>query len=466
MNTIPLAEIKTEGRTRENYGDIAGLAASISRLGIIQPIRINRNLELVVGGRRLRALTELKIDPLIEGKHFIYEDNVTPQYLAEAELEENTRRLDMNWTERVRSIAKLHNIRRMAALSTGEQWLQSHTGDLLNVTQASVSIALTLYSYIEAKDPEICAAPSARDALSILLARKQKEATEKLAATAATRVIEMPTGVSTVQPKTDLGLDTSTPEGSDPSPVATPSSTLSNRFILGNCIEVMKTQFADASVPHIITDPPYGIDMAMLDQDNLGMANIASVEATHDVESNQSLFAEMLPEFFRILQPTGFCVLFCDVVQWQRLYDLAIATGFAVQRWPLVWLKTSPSKNGAPGHNFTKNFELAMVLRKPDARLLSPQLSSVFAGSAIEGKAKFDHPFAKPEKLWHWIFTAIVPKGSWFLDPFAGEGSSILAGLSYGLTPMGIELDPVHHSKLLVHVSRTISSLVTTEPSH
>ena len=53
--TRPLAQIKVGNRHRKDFGDIAGLAGSIDREGLLQPIAITPADELIAGERRMRA---------------------------------------------------------------------------------------------------------------------------------------------------------------------------------------------------------------------------------------------------------------------------------------------------------------------------------------------------------------------------------------------------------------------------
>ncbi len=56
---IPIAEIKVGKRFRKDLGDIDGLAASMGLLGLLQPIGVTGDMELVFGQRRLRAAQKL-----------------------------------------------------------------------------------------------------------------------------------------------------------------------------------------------------------------------------------------------------------------------------------------------------------------------------------------------------------------------------------------------------------------------
>lgn len=446
-----ITDIKRSDRVRTDLGDIDELAASIKTFGLLQPIRVNRQNELILGGRRLAALEKNGVTELTEGVHFIYEDDVSSVFLREAELEENVRRKSMSWQEQVKAVAKIHTLRKVHAGRAGEDWYNNHTGVLLGVSASYVNYALTLANLIDT-DNEIKAASGPREALTILSKRAEAKAVAELAKRASTSTTIAPV-ISPVKQQSILDAAL-TPAGPSIATVNV-SSSLSERYVNMDCLEFMKT-LSDGSVPHIVTDPPYGIEMDNFEQTNTGMS-VDSVAATHVVKENESLFAKMVPEFARILKPTGFCVMFCDVMQWQYLYDLLTANGFKVQRWPVVWLKTHQCMNQMAGFNFTKNFELAIVARRPDARLVSPQNGSIFPASGLEGRDKFNHPFVKPAAIWKSIFRAIMQPGEWFFDPFMGEGSSILAGLDAGIQSYGCEIDPNHHQRALVHISNTMA---------
>ncbi len=79
MATIPLADIKIGKRFRCELGDIDGLAASIADVGLLQPIVVTENDELVAGRRRIEAFKQLgrdkipvhrvSIDAILRGEH-------------------------------------------------------------------------------------------------------------------------------------------------------------------------------------------------------------------------------------------------------------------------------------------------------------------------------------------------------------------------------------------------------------
>jgi DNA modification methylase len=220
---------------------------------------------------------------------------------------------------------------------------------------------------------------------------------------------------------------------------------LTSSLILGDCVKVL-AEMPPSSVDHILTDPPYAIDMRNLSQASTSLIDTSRVEETHDVEQNLQLLEAVIPLLYRVLDPHGYCIVFCDIMNWHRLYEWAIAAGFAVQRWPIVWCKTSQCKNQMAHVNFTKNIELIMVMRKQAATLPSPIQTCYYLAEREEGES---NPFVKPQPLLRWLIECISVKGQLILDPFAGEGSTALAALATFRKYKAIEVDARHFNVMV-----------------
>jgi ParB family chromosome partitioning protein len=125
---VPLSQIDLGTRRRQDYGDMAALAKGIARVGLLEPIVVDRNgqpdrYRLVAGGRRLAAARMLRwenIPALVLGE-------LTEQQLREIELEENENRKALTEQERARTFGsnkqRLENARRAAEIisSTAEE---------------------------------------------------------------------------------------------------------------------------------------------------------------------------------------------------------------------------------------------------------------------------------------------------------------------------------------------------------
>jgi hypothetical protein len=100
---LPVDQIIVGERRREDMGDIDGLARSIRRYGLLHPIVIDRDRNLVAGERRLRAVQHLGWDE-VEVRDL---GELTEPELREIELEENLRRKDLTDYERSRTLVVL-----------------------------------------------------------------------------------------------------------------------------------------------------------------------------------------------------------------------------------------------------------------------------------------------------------------------------------------------------------------------
>ncbi len=441
MNTIPISQINVGDRMRSELGDISRLAESLKTHGLIQPIVLTPSNELIAGGRRLAAAKSLGWTEIA------YVTRDTPEgesQLRELELEENVRRKQMTWQENVLAIARIHRLKSMNAALTGLDWGQAETGELLGCTAANVSYALTVAKTLESKDAEIYACGSAKEALQLLMKRRE----DAVVAALAKRAIPASVQAESATPSlfSDLASDDETPEPKINVPI-------SQIAVHSDCIVWMDASPAEL-VDHIVTDPPYGIEMSNLSQENTGM-DISRIEDEHDVASNLSLFEMFFPRAYKLLKPSGFCVIWCDAVHFSLLSRLANLAGFRTQRWPLVWAKTHSCINQAAQYNYTKATEFALVCRKPNSVLATHQHTNYILASNDEKTG--GSPFAKPETVWSFIYSAIATPGQTVLDPFAGAGSSLVAAVKHGLKPLLVESNDTQFNHLTLEVRRVYS---------
>lgn len=441
---LPIANIKTGTRLRADLGDIDALADSISRFGLIQPIVINQDNTLIAGERRLRAVISLNL-PEID---VVYRETLSQDELRELELEENVRRKDMTWQERALAILEIHKLKSRSADLSGTKWGYRETGEMLGQAFSSVHYAVTVATALGQGDKELIACSSLKEALTKLLSRKEDQAVAALAKTIPSATVTLSSTVASL-------LNTNT---------AQPASTKSEIKINfadflhnGDAIEWLKGM-KPGQVDHIITDPPYGVDPDLMTQANTGMSNIDRIADTHQVDSNISLFHQLIPAAFNALPDHGFFIMWYDLDHHELLKSLGEKTGFRVQRWPLIWVKLHRCMNQMAQYNFTKSVEYAMVMRKQGSTLVSPQLTCHLAASNDTAKQLLQHPFVKPAEVWKWLMTAVALRGQTIADPFAGVGSSTVTAINEDFKPLACELDPRHYSRLVENVRATYAA--------
>lgn len=456
IRKLPLSSVIFGDRIRQDYGDVTSLANSIRENGIIHPPTLTKRGDtfvLVAGGRRTSAYKMLSEKWPEEYKEFtfnVFEHEVDEADLRLLELTENVERKDMTWQERIRNIAEAHKLMLLKNKAKALKWTQEMTGRELKMSQANISLALLLAEHLKKGNPVVCGAESYMDAYRALLKANgdalNKAYLERLAGQAAPPPLAGPE--TKAEPITQEGGEGESIESSpagDP-PLKSPESEspqavlkLTGEHIRavykhGDCLALMSEMKNRFNA--IISDPPYGIEMSNLKGDN-----ISRVEETHNVQSNLSLLEEFMPLAFDALRTSGFLVLWCDPVHFNFLCEQAEKAGFKPCRWPLVWCKTSSCFNNAPQYNPTKSTEFVFVARKGMATLPRPLTNNFL----IEPNIRHDtHPFFKPKAVWDWLYNAFCLEGQEVLDPFAGEGSSLVSALSKKLVPTALELEEKH----------------------
>ena len=92
---IKVSDIKVKKRIRKDMGDLRALKESMHTYGLMNPITVNANHELIAGGRRLAAAKELGWETI----NATVLTNVNEIKELEMELEENNQRKEFSQDE-------------------------------------------------------------------------------------------------------------------------------------------------------------------------------------------------------------------------------------------------------------------------------------------------------------------------------------------------------------------------------
>jgi hypothetical protein len=116
MDLLPLSAIIVGDRRREDLGDIAALATSIATWGLLHPIVVDADSNLIAGERRLRACESLGyVDVPVR-----YLGTLTATERREIELEENLRRKDLTAYERSKALVERTEIAKEVLPQSGK----------------------------------------------------------------------------------------------------------------------------------------------------------------------------------------------------------------------------------------------------------------------------------------------------------------------------------------------------------
>lgn len=104
---LKIKDIKIGQRVRDEYGDMQALADSIQEHGLLHPIVVDSDYNLIAGCRRLLACERIGLKE-IEAK--VLED-ISEKELRVLELEENIRRKDLTELEKSKNLVELAEIK-------------------------------------------------------------------------------------------------------------------------------------------------------------------------------------------------------------------------------------------------------------------------------------------------------------------------------------------------------------------
>ena len=468
--TLKLSEILVKDRIRVDLGDVEELANSILEVGQLQPIVVERLPEggehkaaLRCGGRRYAAFTLLSsnkvdlrgVDPETFSSIKVTWFEEMPEYKRiMIELEENFRRKTMTWQENALGIVRYHKAAVRGALRGGEKWSQAQTGALLSMSQANVSLAFTLSEYLLKRDEAIWECETANDAIKLITARgldelqgeKLRRLQLKQAEIANKAPVLAPPTVAPVTGTTNSEVVAAKPIVSDK--VLITNESIVAMYSIGNCLDILPR--FKGIVNHIICDPPYGIEM-----ENLTGDAVSRVADTHDVAANLQLLPQFIRAAYDVLPDDGFLCMWYDLDHHEKIHQWATSVGFRVQRWPLIWVKTTPCSNSQAQYNLTKVTEVCYYMRKSENAFLRRKgVPNYHQGPNPRNP---NHPFTKPDDLWGRVIEDVSVEGQVILDPFAGEGSCLAACVKRGRVPYGIEIDEKHVASAVSYISEQLN---------
>lgn len=105
---VKIEDIKVKKRVRRDLGDLTALKDSIHRYGLMNPITLNSNYELVAGERRLEAAKSLGWERINAN---ILDSNVDNIRQLEMELEENNQRKEFTDEELMEGYKRLEKLK-------------------------------------------------------------------------------------------------------------------------------------------------------------------------------------------------------------------------------------------------------------------------------------------------------------------------------------------------------------------
>lgn len=412
MPFVPIQSVKIPPRQRTEIqpAAISQLAASISSQGLLHPIHIDDEFNLISGETRLKAVEQLS-DAFISIRYgeeivplgsipCVWHLQPSPLQSKEIELAENIDRTDLPWPDRVRALADLHSLRLLANpaqtyIETAKE-IAERSGSTRTPQAISAEVSRALITAKVLGDKEILAAGS-----------------EKLAFNAATRKLRNDFATELARRQDHTGS--------------------LHRLIHGDAIRELQNLAGSFRV--FILDPPYGIEAS-----KFGNAAAGRHEYNDQAILAEKLNLDLLTACTLLATPDAHLWTFCDVDLFLILRNHLEALGWKTHRTPITW------DSGTSGHipsqkiGIRRNSEFILFATR-DGRGLSQILDDVIR---ISSKGSETHGAAKPTELYRLLLSLSGRAGDCILDPTCGSGTIFRAGTELKMKATGIEIDPKH----------------------
>jgi len=405
---------------------------TIKEKGIIQPITVSQNLDLVAGGRRLagaKAVGLSSIPAVIR--------QVTDELdLRECEYIENAFRKDLTWTERNANVARIHEL---VIEKFGEKRGNiRRVTELVNRSSGGVIRCLQMHEEVT-KFPMLGELKTEDEAVKLMRKMREKMAVNLMVADHEKR-IEETTSEEEKQLPTSVRL----------------ALNADSHFNIGDAFEGMQSMVDDGLNPPISfveVDPPYGIDLKA----------VKKGEADKKLQIYEEIGSDVYPEFIERLckllyetTPERTRICFWFGIEWYNTVKKSLSNaGFKVDPIPCIWTKRAGQTN-APELYLARAWEPFLVAWKGEGIPIKERgRVNVFEFPVVPATRKY-HPTQRPIELMQEILKTFAWEGSIIMVPFLGSGATLIAAYRQGINGFGWELNESNKAPFLAAVEEDI----------
>lgn len=441
IHYIDMTLITVGNRHRKKFAkqSLADLKKSILLpMGLLHPITVRAippiykgsildssisRYELVVGERRLRAMIEIHLEeqPFFFGglevslgmiPCLIADPNLTDMNIREAELDENIRREDLTWQERIDAIAELHALR---VLQNPLHTFTDTSREIPTISRAAVdpdNLPRAAVSPDNLPHPESTNRQNAmRIANAVLIAEHMNDEevanaqTERDALRIITQKLERQFALATVKPL----------------------STIHTLY----CEDFRLVEFiTNTPFDTVITDPPYGMGVK-----DFGDAARLRHEYTED--DYLALHMDLVAMLNINCADDAHVYLFCDLDNFHTIAEMFRLSNWKVRRAPLIWSKgNSGHLSEGDVYGFRRSYEFILHARRGN-KSHKTLINDIIQVTPARNKY---HAAEKPVELYTILMNASTYPGEFVFDPFAGSGPIFAAANTLGAIATGCEI--------------------------
>jgi len=406
---------------------------SIKSKGILQPITISQNFELVAGGSRLGAARVLGLEEI----PCLVREMDGELDLRECELIENTFRKDLNWQNKNSLVVRINEL---MSEKHGSRGSQARTAEILNKSVGGVSRHIQLAKAIKLF-PKLAECATEDDAVKTFRKLSEKVLVKELIKQQTEKLNELKKDASIIEDK-PLGVRL--------------AAYASDHYRVGDAFMGMQELVDEKLVPPfalVEVDPPYGIDLA---EKKKGDTNVGIGEYNEIDADDYAEFLYNTCDYIYAVTPKTTRVIFWFAVEWYELVRTSLErSGFTVDPIPGIWAKPA-GQTASPDRYLARCYETFFIAWKEKVPPIPKRgRSNIFSFASEPPSTKF-HPTQRPLALMQELLRTFAWPGSVILVPFLGGGSTLRAAYSLGISGFGWDLSEVYKEGFLGAVQRDI----------
>lgn len=397
FKSIPISSVivnRAERQRREFAFD--DLIESIGRIGLINPIVVDKDCVLVAGERRLSACKALGWTSIPAQ----FTSDLSPIELRTIELEENTKRKDLSWQEQALATAELHKLKEQL---NGPSWTVQDTAKSIGATQQHVWQQISVAKELASGNKMVQEAPKFSVARGIVA---RKSAREK---------------------DSDKASILPLFEADAPKEIAVP-------LINESFLDWVET-YVGPAFNFIHCDFPYGVNA-----DSHAQGAAKSFGGYEDsAEIYWALLDALAQAMHNVVAESAHLIFWFSMDYYQETLDRLTEMGWKVNPFPLIWHKSDNSGIlPDPERGPRRIYETAFFASRGDRKIVRAVSNLVSFPNEKE-----IHMSEKPKGMLEKFLTMVVDEYSVMLDPTCGSGNAVFVAKKLGAAGiLGIEKDP------------------------
>jgi ParB family chromosome partitioning protein len=440
---VPLGVIKVDREQRQRRKiDPTDLIPSIKLRGIMNPLIVDSDWNLIAGERRYAAAREIGLAEV----PVRMTTELTPEELQIIELEENIKREQLDWKDAARAAQRIHQLFRLR----NPQHSQEATAEAIGMDRTWLVRQLAIARELDKPHSAIAQCTGMKEAYNVITRKQEREkaaAFEDLLDDVQLSAADILSEADPDAPDADRALD-------DPLTTVvlrpTPKPSPQEEVIINESFLDWAPQYSGPKFNFIHFDPPYGIDFASGPQ-----GKGADGETIYD--DGADVFTALLhclcQNLDRLMAQSGHLMVWYSVRNQPAMMEIfaQYPTKLSWQIHPLIWLKSDNAGISFDSQRVPRHiYETALIGVRGDHKLVKTKADAY----ASQSDRRL-HPSTKPEAMLRHFFEMFVDEHTRMLDPTCGSGSSLRAADSLrAKSVFGLEISPDYYASARAEFQR------------